>query len=323
MKKDLKRLSWMIISLLKKLIKKRQTLWTFSLIIMLLLPSGTLLAMFEGYGAIYPGAIFYSNSLLRSSSYFISPYFQFNWNVSHHIQLGSTYTRFNFQDNSYTDQLDMTMTYSNVDSIIEDWTFFIGGHYIYSTNSAVTIMGDITKNFYGKAYLTKVFKLNSGISTFYSAYSDGTSVIQLTPHMTLKLFSSANLGALYLSLSGNYILTNTYTVAVPANRGKYSSNNGKGFFSYGGNISYYLGRFYLTADGWTGNKIYAVEKGGFVILNDGDLYTGGLGVDIGYNGERWSTGLNLSARNYIENTGREVTQMVMSLYFGYKFLLLP
>lgn len=323
MKRDLKRLLLMITSLLKKMFDRKETLWILLLSIMLLIPTSNLLAMFEGYGAIYPGYIFYNNSSLRSSSYFISPYFQFNWNASHYLQLGSTYTRFNFQDNSYTDQLDVTMTYSNVDSIMEDWTFFIGGHYVYGTNEVIIIMGDITKSFFSRAYLAKVFKLSSGISTFYSSYSDGTSVIQLTPHMTLKLFSFSTIGTLYISLLGNYILTDISPVSVSGNKGKYSNNDVKGFLSYGGDITYYLGKFYLSVGGWNGNKIYAVEDGGFAVLNDGYQYTEGFSGKLGFVGNRWSTGLNVSTRKYIESTGREVTQIVTSLYFGYKFLLLP
>ncbi|SMO40947.1 hypothetical protein SAMN06269117_10368 [Balnearium lithotrophicum] len=268
------------------------------------------------YGALYPTYINYSGSKYKDDGYSTTGYISIGDGKENLFQFGATYTHLNYKD-GYSDlnQRDFTLTYSNVNGILRNHTFTFGGHYISSddelTDGGYTIFFDGTYSSYSKTY-PYYFNWSAGVGTYYSHYDNTINfhVVQITPHTTYRIFSDYRRGSLYADLIGYYIhLSDSEKVGVGIDN----------LYSIEGALRYYYGNYDLKVGAWSGQQVFAVKNGGFVVYNLVEKYKRGAYAELGYtfrNGLRIS--LNLGVNRYKESSD-SVTQTTATLSLGYRF----
>jgi len=278
--------------------------------------AGELSRKIYAYGALYSTYINYSGSKYKDNGYSETGYLSIGDGRENALQFGAEYTHINYK-NGYSDlnQRDFTLVYSNTNGILKNHTFTFGGHYISTddelTDGGYTLFFDGTYSSYSSKY-PYYFNWSAGVGVYYSHYDNTVNfhVIQITPHGTYKLFSDYRRGALYADLTGYYIHVSD------------SDELGLGIdnlYSVEGALRYYYGGYDLKVGAWSGQQVFAVKNGGFVVYNLLEKYKRGIFGEVGYtfkNGLRVS--LNLSVNKYKEGDD-SVTQSVATLSLGYRF----
>ena len=268
-----------------------------------------------GYPYFYTTFINYSNSKIKDSGFSLTGYLSLWYGYYNNFQLGEGYTYIKYKQGTDLKQGDFTFVYSNTNQILKKHIITTGFHYISTTDSLTDngkiLILDITHYTLQKKY-PYAFKWNLGTSLYYSFYDKNTNfrVFQLTPHSTIKLFSSYKMGALYLDISGTYIRVN---------KAKEIGLTRKNFYSLETDLRFYKNRASLGVSGWIGTQAFAVKNSGFVVYNLTEKYTGGISLFFGYT---LKSGVNLglkSSINSLREENNKVWQEVITFYIGYYF----
>jgi len=268
-----------------------------------------------GYPYFYTTFINYSDSKIKDSGFSLTGYLSLWYGYYNNFQLGGEYTYIKYKQGTDLKQGDFTFVYSNTNQILKRHIITTGFHYISTTDSLTdkgeTFFLDITHYTLQRKY-PYAFKWNLGTAFYYSLYDNNIQfyVFQLTPHSTIKLFSSYEMGALYLDISGTYIRVD---------KAKEIGLTSKNFYSLETGLRYYKGRASLGVSGWVGTQAFAVKNSGFVVYNLTEKYTGGVSLSLGYALKSGvSLGLKGSANSLREGKNKAY-QETLTFDIGYYF----
>jgi len=142
-----------------------------------------------------------------------------------------------------------------------------GIHYIDSTD----LETDGGMVFALGALYYKMYEYNYGLDLYYSYYSNvetAPKIFQITPK------AGFNFGNYYSFLGSFYLEAKVDYIENLDTSDTYFSNSVK--------ISNYKGKFTTTFSYWNGERVYAVENGGFVVNNLNELQTGGIKFSENY-----------------------------------------
>ncbi len=272
---------------------------------------------FIGYGSY----INYADDPVKSSGYSLTNYIS-SGNLVHNFEFGINYSKINLLEptlveskNEYVTSYTMwnfTEAYSNWGGWIKNMAFRVGFHYMSSKDDDFSdrgkiVFGDITYFIPYKFYLG-----TEGITSQYTTPDGDLRVFQITPHINFRAFFSIVYGSLYMG-------GKAYIIAL--NNPQYVNIRGYTHYSYEGWLTYHYGDFSTTLSLWSGDQIFAVKNGGFVVYNLAENFTSGSTLNINYKSPggviAGITG-ELNRYNSLEDyTGRNLSQIVITGYIGF------
>jgi hypothetical protein len=235
----------------------------------------------------YGGVINYSGSTTRDKGNVLGMYMS-SYGAPYKTELDLGHTTISYNDGSpdlkqtdFTGIIDCYQGYN--------WVYKGGIHYI-SSDDSLTNKGKI---FIAGATYYKANKYNMGMDVYYSDYdneSDSPKVWQFTPKAGISFGQyNSDLGSFYAEVKLDYInltqsvtttktvgniMTNTTTTTTTTFKGSYASSQIS--------LSNYKGAFTTSVAFWGGERVYAVDNGGFVVNNLSDKQKGGFKFSEAY-----------------------------------------
>ncbi len=285
---------------------------TLSIISVSLVISSSYAIPMKFSSSIYGASLNYDSSNIRDNGYVSGIYGYLGIGWYHSLEFGLDYTHIKYKYNQPNlDQTDLTFIYTNYS--FPKVKAKMGFHYIDSDDKLSD--GGYTVILGLERY--EPYKWNAGIDLFYTKYGDyinlngskGLDVYQITGKLGFSFGNYYRYGSFYLELLPSYI--------------GHSDNAGfgKSFSSLEGRLNYYISSFSFTLSGWTGERSFFVDKGGFVVYNLQEKYKYGVGAEMGYSINRQlgiRAGINY--QNLKErNNPNDVKIMTYVLNLGYSF----
>jgi len=262
----------------------------------------------KAFVAPYITYISYDNSDFKKDGYGFTLYGSLSFNKATHVlEFSYGNTHLNYKKN-YTDwnQNDYAVAYTNYMFI--PFYVKVGYHYIDTPN--IDISDDANVYFADAGYI-KRYKWNVGAGIYYSNYRQGIEVFQLTPHAG-KYFWRDYYRGFYVDVNGNWINVDKH------NKLGLSKQN---YYSVGLSLSYFTPKYSVGVKGWTGEAVFKVDNGGFVVYNLTEKYKGGAGI-FGkyYFTKQINVGANVDYSTYKEiSTGKNVNTYIVTVSVGYSF----
>lgn len=175
---------------------------------------------------------------------------------------GSTYRAASFR----LDQTDLTLKYNNYSW--QDFNFNVGLHAIFSddafTDGSYIVFGGI-KRYRAQSY-------SAGINVYKGFYDNYQPSLNTTQADVYFGFYFGNY------FKGNYFYTETKGSYI--NLSQEIGFNQKQLPSIEQNLYWYLNSTTINLKWWSGYRVFAVEKGGFVLFNLAEKHIGGLGASV-------------------------------------------
>ncbi len=293
----------------------------FSIIFILLLTATTLFAetTFIGYGTY----IYYLDDPEKSDGLSITNYIS-SGNLIHDFEFGVNYTRIrllspvtiqsrNIEVTSYN-IWNFTESYTNWGGWIKNLAFRAGFHYMSSEEDDFSDRGKIifTDLTYFIPY--KFYLGSEEVLSLYKTPEGDVQVLQISPHLNIRLFFSIPYGSLYLGIRGYGIFINNYQFV---DLKKFSH------YSVEGWLNYNFKDISITWTLWNGDQVFAVKNGGFVVYNLADNFTGGTSVTLNYRSPGGTilgiTGEYNKYNSLKYSNNKSLDQLVVTGYLGISF----
>ncbi len=224
------------------------------------------------------------------------------------VSLAYAYTHLNYKRNFGSwNQNDYTVFYTTYQ--LYPLIFTAGYHYIKSPNEDFSKTGSIPFVYvgYGQRYLW-----DAGVFASYSSYKQSVGAFETQLRGGFYRWQDYYTGFYYNADLTWINVKGTNTLGV----GK------KNYYSVGGSVTYFrLGKFSIKGALWLGQRTLMVDKGGFVVYNLKEKYSGGAEISGTYylKNRLWATGI-LGYSHYKEvDTNDNVDTYTITLSIGYSF----
>jgi hypothetical protein len=268
------------------------------------------------YVAPYFTYINYDNSDIKKDGWSTTLYGSLSFMRGIHVlEWAYGYNHLNYKNNYGSwNQNDYVLKYTNYQFF--PWYGSIGVHYIASPNTDISERATVL--ILDGGYIQK-YNWNVGAEYSYGDYKYGLATQQLRLHGGKYLYTGPYRGFYFEgSLYWNYVNKKYVPQAY-----WYIQNelNKKNYYSLGYSVTYFTPKYSIKVKSWLGERVFAVDNGGFVVYNLKERYYSSSSITgTYYFNTRLNASLELGLSSYREvTTDRGVKVYTITASVGYSF----
>ena len=187
--------------------------------------------------------------------------------------IGNTHLDYK-NSNTNWNQSDYVIAYTNYQFF--PWYGKVGFHYIATPNTDIS---EDAKVYFADVGYIKRYKWTGGLFVSYSDYKNGGNVFQGQAHGGFYRWKDYYRGYYF---GGTFTWINVGDVGkltTPYDAVRLTKNN---YFSVGASATYFTPKYSVSFGGWAGERVFAVDSGGFVVYNLREKYKWGLNLSGTY-----------------------------------------
>ena len=257
----------------------------------------------------------YSNSDIKKWGWSANLYGSLSLKYGTHVlegMVGTTHLEYK-NSNTNWNQSDYVIAYTNYQFF--PWYGKVGFHYLTSPSSGYSSMADV---YFADIGYIKRYAWDGGLFVSYSNYRNNVETFQAQVHGGFYRWRDYYRG-FYFSGDLTWInLNSLQNINSPTDIVKLTKEN---YYSAGVGVTYFTPRYKVYAHGWLGERVLAVDGGGFVVYNLSEKYYGGATVGGTYYwNKKLFISLDLGYSTYKElSSGNTVGTFTSTLSVGYSF----